>query len=1417
MQRGCTAARRVGGGASRRARSAATNGPLAGAIARWIEPLESRLLLTASPAARHFEIPFCWPLPVYIPPAAATHPHRSHHPHHQHHQDESNDGTDGGDTGGEGEGGAENAGEEEEGDLLPAPAIAQEPDGTGALSSYTPLPLIGGSWTFIGPASASVGNVLWSGRIAALAAHPSDPNTIYVAAAGGGVWKTVNGGLSWNALTDAQSTLFMGAIALAPSDPNTIYAGTGEANNSIDSFYGRGILKSSDGGGSWTLLGNSIFDRRSISRIVVDPTDKNVVYATVGGFPPNGFAGNRGVWKSTDGGIKWSNTTASITTAENFSDLAIDPTNPQVLYCAIGRYNGTAVNGVYKTTNGGVSWSAAGDFGNGSANGRITLAIAPSNPQTLYAAVTSPASFGLARMMKTIDGGATWKQLINTPNNQGSQGWYDTTLAVDPIDANTVYSGGAASGIQHVMKSADGGVTWTGIAVGGAIPHVDHHAIGFDAAGKLLDGSDGGIWRLTNPILGSIAWTNLNSNLGTLEFQGIALHPTDPGIAFGGTQDNGTLQYQNSLSWSLRDGGDGGDVAVSKVDPNIVYHDAPIASFGSSSFFRRSDNGGLTFSDKTVGINGSDPANFYPPFVMDPSNSSRLLLGTNRVYETINNAETWTPISTPGSGGWDVSGVIDAIAPAPTDPNTIYATSNGATYVTTNRGASWTRRDIPGGSDDILDLLVDPSTSLTVYAVRDRFGGAKVFRSINGGVTWASITGNLPDSPANTIALDPNSAGSSDDILFVGTDIGVYESNNLGQSWSRVGGNFPDAMVVDLEFNPSQDLLAAGTHGRGAWLTSSALVVGGSGSISGNVFQDTNGNATLDSGEPALVNAVNSKPSSVTVFLDLNNSGSFDGADAAATTDGNGNYSFNGLADGTYSIGEVVASGYIRTGSLFLSATVNGGGAVTGKNLGNFPIVFDAGTNPTAINGNGSDQYLVRIDPANATRLQIIQTLLGQSAVTFSITQSLIATLTIDSGAGDDQITVDYSNGNPIPSVGLNIDAGTQSTTNADRITITGSGGADNFVINSLDLVPAATGGSIAIRGAERTTITGGAGNDALTLGGGLSGDVTFDAGANTDLLVYNGTEVADALTLGAGAITTNTTTTLYQNIESLVVNSLGGDDTITLNSTGPTIPPTTINGGNGNDLFITNTAPQNTMVFNGGLLASDHDTLDVRLGSFTLGADAVAGTANLTVDVDVKGTAIFNSSQHLEALSIAGGLATLSPNGNRVIVTSNLSISGGGKLDLADNDLILSYSGASPIGSWNGSTYTGVIGMLASGYKGGASGAWTGPGIRTSSAGTLTRLGVSEASAALEIAGAQTALFDGQTVDATTVLVKYTYTGDATLDGKVDVDDFGRIDFSVSIAGRGWSNGDFNYDGKINVDDYGSLDFTRPIQGPPL
>jgi photosystem II stability/assembly factor-like uncharacterized protein len=718
------------------------------------------------------------------------------------------------------------------------------------------FPLTTASWSALGPAPITNGQTSGSqpvsGRITGISTSPTDASTYYIATAGGGVWKTTNTGTSWTPLTDGQATLSMGAIAVAPSNANIIYAGTGEANNSADSNYGLGILHSTNAGATWTLSqgpGN-IFSTNglTISKIAVDPTNPNIAYAAMGNVGNNkAFLSGSGLYKSTDGGVTWANTTASIDTFDSYSDVAINPDNPNILYTAVGAFYGSSANGVWESTDAGASWSQLNLGSNGNF-GRTSIALAPSNPSVIYATIAGSTSTTLAGVLavdRSDDGGATWHNVTPSVNYMGGQGWYDQWVIVSPTDPATVFVAGAAGSFSAVLESTNSGGAWSQIgqsslANGSNGPHADHHGVAFTSSGLLLDGDDGGIWRLDNPNPSNIQWTDINDSLNTIQFEGIALSPTNPALALGGSQDNGTERFTDSSGWTLTDGGDGGMVRFSRQNSNLVYRVSPIGSFGPANYFRKSTNAGASWSSAASGLpstgadengptggdfgpNGqTDPdqsTNFYPPFAIDPNNDQRLILGSSDLYITTNGAAIWTNL-TFGKIGWNTNTPTDAVAISSTNGgNTIYAATGGffasssVIHVSTDGGTTWSTRNLPANSGRVSDIQIDPNNDQIAYAVTSTFtgNGSHVWWTTNGGVNWTNITGNLPNLPTWTLQIDSSKANT----LYVGNDTRVYVTNNLGGSWSAMGTGLPPVQVFQLDLNTTYKTLGAGTHGRG--------------------------------------------------------------------------------------------------------------------------------------------------------------------------------------------------------------------------------------------------------------------------------------------------------------------------------------------------------------------------------------------------------------------------------------------------------------------------------------------------------------------------------------------------------------------------------------------------------------------------
>lgn len=667
-------------------------------------------------------------------------------------------------------------------------------------------------WKNLGPDPIVDGIDLYTGRVSAVACSRTDPNRYFIAGADGGVWRTTDGGQTWQPLTDTMPASAMGALALDPTNENVIYAGTGEANYANHSRYGVGLYKSTDGGDTWVQLAESTFGGRCFARIVVSPQNPQRLYAAIGragGFPALAAAkghpsanGPVGVFRSDDGGVTWSQLTGGLPTVAA-TDLAINPANPSVLYAAIGHIFGDPANGIYRSADGGDSWTKlAGGLPTGNL-GRISLAIAPSQPARVYALITNAATStgGNASTLgayRTDNDGTTWTSLP-VGSIQSTYGWYLSVVGVQPTNPDVVFMGGL-----NLYRSTNAGASWQNASPS----HVDQHALDWDAAGRLVAGHDGGVDRTTN--LGS-TWTSLNPGLGLLQFYaGLSTHPTDDRILLGGTQDNGSnIRRAESSSWNSVLGGDGGWTQIDQVNPLRMF----VEYQGSGNLYQ-STNGGYGFNYSGSGISTGDRNCFLPPYLIHPTNSNRMLYATHRIYRSDNGGSSWTAISGDLTGG---SGAVRTLAQSVVDPNVVYAATNdGRVLRSDNGGVSFTvlLTGVPGWPRTTREIFIDPTNPMTVYLAVASYGYPQVQRSTDGGSQWEILVGDLPDLPVNTIAVDVRGKFP---VLYVGTDDGLYRSLLDGTTWHRYGPGLPTAAVIDLLIQPERGRLIAATQGRGAW------------------------------------------------------------------------------------------------------------------------------------------------------------------------------------------------------------------------------------------------------------------------------------------------------------------------------------------------------------------------------------------------------------------------------------------------------------------------------------------------------------------------------------------------------------------------------------------------------------------------
>ncbi len=658
-------------------------------------------------------------------------------------------------------------------------------------------------WTPIGPnPTTSFFPNNWgvtSGRINAIAVSPANPQIVLIGGATGGVWRSTNGGVNFAPTSDSQVDLAVGSIVFSPSSPNIVYAGMGDK---ASSYLGTGVLKSTDAGQTWTRVSNNTLPSPGqTAKIEVDPTNPNRVYVAQYTQLITGTVFTSGFYYSTDGGVNWTQGLSG-----GARDLARDPTNATTLYLAMSSAAGGTA-GIYKSTNSGVNWTQTYAAPSG---GSIRVAVAPSNGQIVYVLATDGVT---PRLEVSNNGGASWTNLGSATFNvtASNQYGYNLYLLVHPTNPNIVFVG-----MKDVFRSTNGGANFTNLTNNFTLTnqytpnvskaHPDQHYCFISPAdpNQIYIGNDGGLWKSSD---GGTTFQTMNSSLGLTMFTSIAVHPTNPALIYGGTQDNGTQKRTGAATWQEFSAGDGGQTVVDAVDPSIIFS---TYVYGSISRWQNNANA----YDGEVGtdaIFNNDRVAFYPPLVGNNLNSN-LYFGTYRLYISTNRGANWTA---PG-GATDLTnnlGTVSAIGVNRANINTIYTGSNdGRVMVSINGGANWTQRTTGLPNRFIKSINVSRTNANVAYLTVSGFNSGHVFKTVDAGVNWADISGNLPNIPANTLLIDP----AAPTTLYVGTDIGVFRSTNDGAAWEGLNTGLPPVIVTELDAQQS-GLIVAGTYGRGAY------------------------------------------------------------------------------------------------------------------------------------------------------------------------------------------------------------------------------------------------------------------------------------------------------------------------------------------------------------------------------------------------------------------------------------------------------------------------------------------------------------------------------------------------------------------------------------------------------------------------
>ena len=658
-------------------------------------------------------------------------------------------------------------------------------------------------WVFAG--TKNIG-----GRVLDVEMPASSQQVIYVSAATGGIFKSTDFGVTWNAIFDDALSQAVGDMAIATSNENVLYAGTGDPGGGGGSitYDGVGVYRSADAGVTWNHVGLDKIG--SVGRIAVDPTDANRAYVAAMG-DLFGQTPDRGIFLTTDGGATW---TKSLYVSDKTGaiDVVINPLTPQTVFAAMWErtrttlqetYAGTTT-AIYRTIDGGSNWTKLTSGLPTGSQGRIGIDLCQAKPDNVYAVYVS-GNGGMGGVYKSTNGGTSWVRVNDGALSSAftSYGWWFGRIKVDPVDPNKVYVIGF-----DTYKSTDGGSSW---AVETQGTHVDHHAIFIHPkkTSIVLNGNDGGLYSNTGN------GYNHYDNLPITQFYSCEIDNTVPTRLYGGAQDNGVVGTKTGglSDWSEYVGGDGFQVLVDPTNNSYMYGES------QNGALQRSTNGGNSFSSGTSGISGT--ANWNTPIRFNPKNSKTLYYGSNKVFRSFNRAASWSSFSPVLVGTWTSNtsfGTVTAISVSPADTNIVYAgTDDGNVWVTKNNGQAWTKVSASLPVRWVTAVTTDPvkpNTAFVSYSgYRWHDNIKQLYMTNDAGQTWQSIGGNLPDVPINDIIVDPKYSTT----LFAATDVGVYYTRDLGVNWGLAGDKLPKAPILDLSLHMGTRTLVAATFGRGMY------------------------------------------------------------------------------------------------------------------------------------------------------------------------------------------------------------------------------------------------------------------------------------------------------------------------------------------------------------------------------------------------------------------------------------------------------------------------------------------------------------------------------------------------------------------------------------------------------------------------
>jgi photosystem II stability/assembly factor-like uncharacterized protein len=688
----------------------------------------------------------------------------------------------------------------------------------------------------------SVGPALVSGRIIDIAVNPNKKSQWIIAVASGGVWKTDNAGITFNPIFDSQTSFSIGCVTMDPNNSNVIWVGTGENNNQRSVAYGDGVYKSEDGGKTWNNMG--LKKSEHIGKIVVDPTNSDVVYVAAYG-PLWSAGGERGIYKTTDGGKNWKQI-LQVSENTGFNEVHIDPNHPNIIYATAHqrrRHEWTYISGgpesaIYKSNDGGANWTKLTNGLPKSDMGRIGLAISPVNTDLIYAIIEG--SHDEKGFYRSLDRGASWEK----KSNWATMGNYYQEIIADPKNADKVFSLDS-----WAQVSVDGGNTFKGI--GEKNKHVDNHALYVDPENTdhMIMGCDGGLYETWD---GAKYW-DFKSNLPITQFYRVSVDNSAPFYyIYGGTQDNNSMGGPSRTTsasgilnsdWFITVGGDGFETAIDPKDPNIVYSQW---QYGGLVRYDRKSGEAIDIKPQEKEGEAAYRWNWDAPLIISQFDNTRLYFAANKIFRSDDYGNTWQAISNDLSRGIDrnklavmgkvwsmdaiaknastsIYGNVTALAESPKNENVIYAgTDDGLIQITNNNGKSWTKMEKFAGVPDrtfVQNIICSQHDENTAYVVfnNHRSGDFKpyILKTSDKGITWTSISSDLPERGSVYCVAEDH---VNKNLLFVGTEFGVYFTINGGAKWVALNNGLPTICVRDMAIQKRENDLVLATFGRGFYV-----------------------------------------------------------------------------------------------------------------------------------------------------------------------------------------------------------------------------------------------------------------------------------------------------------------------------------------------------------------------------------------------------------------------------------------------------------------------------------------------------------------------------------------------------------------------------------------------------------------------